>query len=260
MEPTAAEVEALLAQGSDGGLAFGPQLAAALATARVWSTEEAAALATSTSGPSPRVEIDDATTRSVVARLGDGVGVLVSAHGTEPGGGFLRGDRGHEEDLCRCSGWWRCANAIPAFHAAHRAAEPLFHAPLIASFTGVPFFRGDAGPLPAVVTATVVAAAAPDARTLTLSGRADADLLPHLRERVRNQLAVFRALGVRRLVLAAFGCGSYGNDPRDVALTYRAALIDGPFGGAFDQVVFAISSEPRTGRPSLAAFHRVFPQ
>ena len=38
MEPTAAEVEALLAQGTDGGLTFGPQLAAAIGRLRSLAT------------------------------------------------------------------------------------------------------------------------------------------------------------------------------------------------------------------------------
>lgn len=254
------DIEAILSAGRFGALEFGEALRSAAAGGRLWSEDEVAALAaTASDGAAPRIEVADETTASAVARLGGVLGVLVSASGTEPGGGLARSVAGQEEDLCATSGWWACARAIPAFHDAHRAAEPLCNSGVVASFPDVPFFATAAGALPAVIRATMVAAAAPDARGLTLSGQAAMDLGPALTARVRGQLAVFRALGLRRLVLAAFGCGAYGNDPRDVALTYRAALVDGGFGGAFDHVVFAISSGPRSGIPALSAFHRVFP-
>lgn len=262
--PDAAAVLQILDQGTYAGptgpVSLGDALADAVAGARVWTAEALRDLAArETVGAAPAIEVRDATTAAAIAALGAGAGALVFAQATEVGGGFLRGERGQEEDLCRSSGLFRCWSAAPAFHRAQAEAPPLLHASVVASFPGVPVFRADDRFLPAPVRATLVASSAPDARTLTLAGEADTDLGPLLTERVRGQLAVFRALGVRTLVLGAWGCGAYGNDPRDVAMAYRAALREeAGFGGAFDRVVFAISSAPRHGIPALSAFHRVF--
>jgi len=53
-------------------------------------------------------------------------------------------------------------------------------------------------------------------------------------------LAVAAAHRHRRLVLGAWGCGVFGNDPAAVADAFAQWLASPLFAGAFDQVVFAI--------------------
>ncbi|WP_222932824.1 TIGR02452 family protein [Nocardia yunnanensis] len=64
--------------------------------------------------------------------------------------------------------------------------------------------------------------------------------------------------GYRRLVLGAWGCGAYGNDPATVAGVFHALLTaGGRFDGHFDEVTFAILD--RTSEEStLNAFRNVF--
>ena len=57
--------------------------------------------------------------------------------------------------------------------------------------------------------------------------------------RVLNLLAVAQANGHDALVLGAWGCGNFANDPALIADLFRQAL-DGPFKGAFRRVTFAI--------------------
>jgi hypothetical protein len=61
-----------------------------------------------------------------------------------------------------------------------------------------------------------------------------------LRVRIHRVLALARAFGYRTLVLGAWGCGAFGNDPRRTAEDFRAAL-EGPFAQTFDEVVFAVT-------------------
>ncbi len=53
-------------------------------------------------------------------------------------------------------------------------------------------------------------------------------------------LSIARAYGYAELVLGAWGCGAFGNDPRQAARDFRNAL-EGEFNGAFREVVFAIT-------------------
>jgi uncharacterized protein (TIGR02452 family) len=139
MEPSAAEIVQILKAGSypgpSGEVSLGGAVAAAVSGARVVSASALAELGgTPSAGGPPVVEVVGASTAATVARLGDGVGVLVFSQATEVGGGFLRGERGQEEDLCRASGLYPCLQAVPEFHAAHAAAEPLVHATVAAVF------------------------------------------------------------------------------------------------------------------------------
>ena len=69
-------------------------------------------------------------------------------------------------------------------------------------------------------------------------------------------LAIAPAYGYATLVLGAWGCGAFGNDPRRTAADFRLAL-ENDYGGAFSEVVFAITDwSPE--RKFLGPFRDVF--
>lgn len=77
-----------------------------------------------------------------------------------------------------------------------------------------------------------------------------------LERRIHRVLAIARAYGYTSLVLGAWGCGAFKNDPRRTAEDFRAAL-EGPFDGAFSDVVLAITDwSPE--RKTLGPFRDVF--
>jgi uncharacterized protein (TIGR02452 family) len=57
--------------------------------------------------------------------------------------------------------------------------------------------------------------------------------------RIVKLLAAAQANGHDALVLGAWGCGNFANDPALIADLFRQAL-QGPFKGAFRRVTFAI--------------------
>ncbi|CAM5227660.1 TIGR02452 family protein [Streptomyces griseus] len=71
-------------------------------------------------------------------------------------------------------------------------------------------------------------------------------------------LEVAAVRGYRRLVLGAWGCGVFRNDPAQVAEAFRALLgAGGRFGGHFEQIVFGIlDRDPDSA--VRAAFARTF--
>jgi uncharacterized protein (TIGR02452 family) len=73
-----------------------------------------------------------------------------------------------------------------------------------------------------------------------------------LTRRASRILAIAAAHGHRSLVLGAWGCGVFGNDPAVVADAFAAALRANPW---FDRVVFAILDR-QAGSPARAAFLR----
>jgi uncharacterized protein (TIGR02452 family) len=62
-----------------------------------------------------------------------------------------------------------------------------------------------------------------------------------MQHRINSILAIARQRDHRSLVLGAWGCGVFKNDPQDIAQWFHTALIDNPlFIGAFERVVFAV--------------------
>lgn len=77
-----------------------------------------------------------------------------------------------------------------------------------------------------------------------------------MKARVSRALAICAEQGHRHLVLGAWGCGVFANDPAVVARAFGDAL-DGAYAGAFDEVVFAVldwSQERRIIRPFVERF------
>ena len=77
-----------------------------------------------------------------------------------------------------------------------------------------------------------------------------------MRRRIHRVLDIACSYGYTTLILGAWGCGAFGNDPASVANDFRDALL-GDFAGNFETVVFAIadwSLDRRFLGPFAAAF------
>ena len=173
------------------------------------------------------------------------------ANGIEPGGGFLGGARAQEEVLCRSSALY--ATLVGDAMYQHHKGRPLPDSTEWAIYSpDVPVFRTDAGGvLDKPWLLSFVTCAAPYAPAV--GQPASRDLL---RGRICRMLEIARGYGHQTLVLGAWGCGAFGNDPHDTASDFRAAL-ESEFDGAFLEVVFAITDwSPE--RRFLGAFRDVF--
>src|SRR5271167_1548793 len=77
-----------------------------------------------------------------------------------------------------------------------------------------------------------------------------------LQRRIHRVLAIARAYGYSALVLGAWGCGAFENDPQRTANDFRQAL-EGDDSGTFSEIVFAITDwSPE--RRFLGPFRDVF--
>jgi uncharacterized protein (TIGR02452 family) len=187
----------------------------------------------------PLVEVTNESSLAAARRLGGDVAMLVFASARNPGGGFRTGARAQEEDIARASALHACLAAAPAFYGHHRTEPDLRYSDRVIYSPAVPVFRDDTGTLLQQPYRTaMITAAAPNLRAVQANQPHLADSVPQvLRNRTVRVLQVAAAHGHTRLVLGAWGCGVFGNDPTVVADAFAAALrrVD-----AFDRVVFAV--------------------
>lgn len=159
---------------------------------------------------------------------------LSFANGIHPGGGFVKGNRGQESVLCRSSALYATLEGDPMY-AAHAARPEPDSTDWAILSPDVPIFRADEGsPLEEPWLLGILTCAAPYTPKL---GRDRAGDL--MESRIRRVLAIARAFDYEALVLGAWGCGTYDNDPARIAAIFRTALEEQA--GAFRQVVFAIA-------------------
>ena len=74
--------------------------------------------------------------------------------------------------------------------------------------------------------------------------------------KIMNQLRTAKAHHQRHLVLGAFGCGAFGNDPDFIARIYRSSIDELEFVGCFDSISFAVTQKKSAGNYDV--FHQVF--
>jgi uncharacterized protein (TIGR02452 family) len=185
-----------------------------------------------------RVSVANETTLGAAARLA-AAGLrplaLNFANGVHPGGGFLIGAVAQEEVLCRSSALYVTLLGDPMYGAHRRRGDAESSDWAILS-PDVPVFRKDDGSCvsPPWLLSVVTCAApfAPD-----VGQPRSGDLLARRIERVYE---IARAYGYDTLVLGAWGCGAFANDPERTARDFRRPLERG-FSGAFREIVFAIA-------------------
>ncbi|MFF7177400.1 TIGR02452 family protein [Streptomyces sp. NPDC008121] len=210
------------------------------------------------------VEVTDESSLVAARRLTaagpDPVAVLNFASARNPGGGYLNGAQAQEEAVCRASALYTTLLRAPEYYAHHRAERDAFYTDRVIHSPGVPVFRDDRGTLlNEPFTVGFLTSPAPNAGVIRRRSPRLADRIPAaLAARAERVLETAVAAGYRRLVLGAWGCGVFQNDPAEVAGAFRALLTgDGRFAGHFDEIVFAILDRT-ADRTTLSAFQRVF--
>lgn len=195
------------------------------------------------------------------------------ASASNPGGGVERGASAQEECLCRCSGLYFCLNT-PAmwngFYTPHRNAHDPLHNDDIIYTPGITVFKTDTAnpklmPEADWYDVNVITCAAPNLRpkpsnqynsgdgtkAVTLK---DSDLLRLHEKRLRRILDVAVLEENEVIILGAFGCGAFLNNPEVVAQAARNVL--GDYRHAFQTIEFAVYCSPRNKR-NFEIFERV---
>ena len=190
------------------------------------------------------------------AHPGKRIAVLNFASPTNPGGGVKRGSSAQEESLCRCSTLYPTIDRRWLWEKYYgpnlEAHDPVGTDASIYS-PGVVICKTDDSipvhlPPEEFVTVDVITCAAPNLRerpwnsyipgsgsSVSLTKEQQVEI--HLK-RAKHILHIAAAHGAEILILGAFGCGAFRNDPEAVAAAYRDVLAE--YGKYFDEIEFAV--------------------
>lgn len=190
--------------------------------------------------------------------FGKKVAVLNFASATNPGGGVRFGSSAQEECLCRVSNLYLCLNeknCIDNFYNPHRSEKNNIHNDDIIYTPNVFVIKNDDYELfekSDCFSVDVITCAAPNLRenpnnihnqdlgnVVSLS---DDELYKIHLKRATKILEVACSKNIEVLILGAFGCGAFRNNPKVVAKAYKDAISN--FKYAFKEIEFAVYCSP----------------
>lgn len=187
------------------------------------------------------------------------IAVMNFANAFHAGGGVTQGSSAQEESLCRTSTLYPLLyrrTLRDTYYRHHHTLDTPKASDSLIYTEGVVICKTDEDlprrmPKEDWVTVDVITIAAPDLRSasnmyVSLVGSGSqmkkAELFGYHVKRAIHMLTVAAHKGADTLVLGAFGCGAFQNDPAVVAQAYKTALQ--VFPKVFDRVVFAVYCPP----------------
>ena len=188
--------------------------------------------------------------------IGKRTAVLNFASATNPGGGVEKGASAQEECLCRVSTLYPCLadqKMRASFYTPHRKNGNALHNDDIIYTPNVLVIKDDDhNPLSEPFSVDIISCAAPNLRErpsnqyntgdtvkVQISGN---ELLKLHEKRARKIFSSAIANGVEILILGAFGCGAFCNNPYIVARAYKNVFPE--FKQYFQTIEFAIYCRP----------------
>lgn len=188
--------------------------------------------------------------------IGKRTAVLNFASATNPGGGVEKGASAQEECLCRVSTLYPCLadqEMRASFYTPHRKNGNALHNDDIIYTPNVLVIKDDDhNPLSEPFSVDIISCAAPNLRERpsnqyntgdTIKVQiSDNELLALHEKRARKIFSSAIANGVEILILGAFGCGAFCNNPYIVARAYKNVFPE--FKQYFQTIEFAIYCRP----------------
>jgi uncharacterized protein (TIGR02452 family) len=194
--------------------------------------------------------------RRLVAAGEENILVLNFASAKNAGGGFLGGASAQEESIARASGLYPCLLKEKEYYEFHRGQDTCLYSDYMIYSPAVPVLKDEDGKVLAQpVPVSVVTSPAANAGAIRNNEPENEQLIvPVMKLRTDKLLALCAAYKHEVLVLGAWGCGVFRNDPEVIAQLFHEAL-SGRFKNVFRKVVFAVKTNKEA---IIDPFYRYF--
>lgn len=186
----------------------------------------------------------ESTIEAILRLIAEGnkdVLALNFASAKNPGGGFLGGSQAQEESLARSTGLYPTLLKGSPYYEENRKSKSCFYTDYMIYSPHVPIIKDDNNryleelTLASFITAPAVNTGVIRHRTRGRLG----EIEEVMKRRIAKVLALAELHGHSTIVLGAWGCGVFQNDPEDIA-RYFYEVIHKDFGLSFKKIVFAI--------------------
>ena len=179
----------------------------------------------------------------------DQICILNFADPVTPGDGYLKGQFSREAKLCRETLLYPTIDGNRMYRENRRSGKPEEGSDIMIFSPDVYLLRDDYdNPLPKPFKLHLISSSPADGFKVIKS-------LDLMETRIRKviRLAAYKKIDV--LILGAFGCGAFRNEPKPIARIFRKVLVDEGLKDQFKSVTFSVNGECNV----RYAFQDVFP-
>lgn len=189
-------------------------------------------------------EITSEQTVEALFRLKDlkDIGILNFASAKNPGGGFLNGAKAQEESLAISSGLYLTLLKNKQYYQENRKCGNMIYTDYAIYSPNVVFIRDKNFKLvkypimASILTMPAVNMGQILLKTPELKQKAEESM----KSRMRKILHIFASKGNKNLILGAYGCGVFRNNPVLISKYWHQLLKDEKIETNFENIVFAI--------------------
>ena len=190
------------------------------------------------------------------------IGVLNFASAKNPGGGVLQGARSQEESICRTSTLYPCLNTefLKENYYSYHKDKKRGYSDRIIYIPNIIVFKSDDDVFSEIMeknkwyNVDIISCAAHNQKAYNL----DYENLKKLNyNKLKAIIECAAENNIDNLILGAFGCGAFGNDPKMVSKIFKRILIDEEYYKFFLNVHFAIFTMPHETK-NLTEFNNTF--
>ncbi len=193
------------------------------------------------------ISVTSETTLDCVRRLNSEgkkhVICLNFASARNPGGGFSGGSQAQEESIARASGLYPALLKSTDYYEVNRNVKSCFYTDYMIYTPETPIFKNENGKnMEKLVCASVITAPAVNAGVVKhREPERVEEIVKVMKRRISKVLSISHVNNHKVLVLGAWGCGVFRNDPVDMA-RYFKEVLESDYKNIFDEIVFAVYS------------------
>ena len=122
----------------------------------------------------------------------------------------------------------------------------------------VVFFRDDKYELVKPILSSVISSPAVDLRGMHITQEIKDKTNQIMRGRIRRILELAISKNVKSIILGAFGCGAFLNEPEDISKIFKELLVDEFYGMFFTHILFPIYGKSAQSIHNYEVFKSTF--
>ena len=186
-----------------------------------------------------KVEVRDQDVIYTLLQSEKKTAVLNFASAKNPGGGWLNGSQAQEEAIARSTTMYASIKDVKEFYKNPKHYESGYYDNDVIYSKDLKVFKNPKNArIKDEVSFDMITSCA--VNVSALKNPEKEKVKEEMKKRIQNVFELALRNGIEVLILGAFGCGVFKNEPKEVAIIFKEVMSEERYKNKFDQIIFSI--------------------